>query len=299
MDISKIIPSFVDGTKTDAMQYYGLLGDYIGGFWGTLIGAFTLIAVFLTWRATRHTEYRSKTYQVFAEMLRTHEEIVSSMQVNGFKGRDALVLVLSEFYAIYRITKEISINGAQWDINSRIDIAYTYTFFGPHVVTTKALKHYNQEEIKKVNDAIIEAKRSNKYSKKTYSGHQNRLSHYFRNLYSAYVFIESSRLRKNEKLSLAKILRSKLSNYEQAITALNVISNLGQEWERSKILLKYKPIKNIPEMFFTFDEDFTLTNRFPYINFEWESSIKTTLKSHSFRLGGSRLVYIRETPRKT
>lgn len=297
MDFSKIIPNSLSLSKNDAMQYYGLLGDYMGGFWGTFIGAFTLIAVILTWRATRHTEYRSKTYQIFAEMLRTHEEIVSSMKVNSFKGRDALVLVLSEFYAIYKITKSVSDTGAAWDINSQIDIAYTYTFFGPHVVASTALKHYDQKYIKSVHDAIHETRRENKDPKKIYSGHQNRLSHYFRNLYSAYVFIESSRLSKNEKLSLAKVLRSKLSNYEQALIVLNVISHLGQEWERSGILLKYKPIKNIPEMFFTFSKDFMLKNRFPYIDFEWESSATHSVKAHSFGWKRNRFVYIRELKR--
>lgn len=297
MDVSQVIPRGFCPSQADAMQYYGLLGDYIGGFWGTFIGAFTLIAVFLTWRATRHTEYRSKTYQVFAEMLRTHEEIVSSMQVNGFKGRDALVLVLSEFYAIYKITKSVSDAGAAWDINSRIDIAYTYTFFGPHVVAASALKHYNQEQIKNVHDRIHEIRRENKDPKKIYAGHQNRLSHYFRNLYSAYVFIESSRLRDNEKLSLAKILRSKLSNYEQALVALNVVSHLGQEWERAGILFKYKPVKNIPEMFFTFDKDFTLKNRFPYINFEWESSATHAVKTYSFSWKSNRFIYVRNVQR--
>lgn len=297
MDLSKIFPNNFCPSQFDAMQYYGLLGDYVGGFWGTFIGVFTLIAVILTWRATRHTEYRSKTYQIFAEMLRTHEEIVSSMQVNSFKGRDALVLVLSEFYAIYRITKSISDTDAAWDINSQIDIAYTYTFFGPHVVAASALKHYDQAHLKNVHDAIHEMRRENKDPKKIYSGHQNRLSHYFRNLYSAYVFIESSRLNENEKLSLAKVLRSKLSNYEQALIALNVISHLGQEWERSGILSKYKPIKNIPEMFFTFSKEFTLGKRFPYIDFEWESSVTHSVKSRSFSWKKSRLVYIRSVKR--
>ncbi|WP_416638905.1 putative phage abortive infection protein [Pseudomonas sp. OHS18] len=132
---------------------------------------------------------------------------------------------------------------------------------------------------------------------KIYSGHQNRLSHYFRNLFSAYVFIESSSLDKNEKLSLAKVLRSKLSNYEQALIVLNVISHLGQEWERSGILLKYKPIKNIPEMFFTFSKDFTLKSRFPYIDFEWESSATHSLKAHSIGWKSNRLVYVRNVKR--
>lgn len=297
MQWNRLIPDDLTPPAENVMQHYGLLGDYIGGFWGTVVGVLTLFVVLLTWRASRRTDYRAKTYQVFAEMLRTHEEIVSSMRINSFTGRDTFVLVLSEFYVIYKLTREAVPDDSVWSIPDRIDIAYTYTFFGPQLLSQHVLKKYDQALIKTVHDAVHRERQENKNPKRAFAGHQNRLSHYFRNLYSAYAFIEAADLKRPEKLALAKVLRSKLSNYEQGLLALNVISHLGQEWERTGILAKYKPIKNIPELFFTFDRDFSVKEQFPYINFEWESNGDTELRTSRFSFRSWSLVLLRKVPK--
>ena len=72
------------------------------------------------------------------------------------------------------------------------------------------------------------------------------------------------------------MLRSKLSNYEQALLALNVLSHMGQDWQSSGLLRTYKPIKNIPRDFFSFDDSFDLKKAFPYIDFEWERQTRVT-----------------------
>jgi hypothetical protein len=271
MELHDFVPTGSCPPASDPMQYYGLLGDYVGGFWGTVIGALTLLGVFLTWRSMNKVDYKSKTFQIFVEMLRTHEEIVSSIEVNDLKGREAISLVLSEFYAIYKITRQVEKNDAIWSIEQRIDIAYTYTFYGPQLQTQKILNSYNQELIKQVGDGISRERIKNGNGKRAFKGHQNRFAHYFRNLFSAYTFIDESDINIKDKKALGKVLRSKLSNYEQALLALNAICHLGQEWERTGILREYLPIKNIPKDFFSFDEAFDLKTRFPYIVFEWES----------------------------
>jgi hypothetical protein len=271
MEIRDIIPTGPQSPASDPMQYYGLLGDYVGGFWGTLIGAVTVVGVFVTIWYTRRIDYKSKTYQVFVEMLRTHEEIVTSIEVNDLKGREAISLVLSEFYAIYKIVAQVAQAGTDWGLDQRIDIAYTYTFFGTQLQTMKILKAYDQASIKLVADGVTRERTNNENAKRSFKGHQNRLSHYFRNLFSAFTFIHEADLSKREKQSLGKVLKSKLSNYEQALLAINSICHLGQEWERTHLLSTYKPIKNIPKDFFSFDDSFDLKTRFPYIVFEWES----------------------------
>ncbi|WP_084600607.1 putative phage abortive infection protein [Aromatoleum toluclasticum] len=294
MHWNQIIPDASTPPAKDAMEYYGLLGDYVGGFWGTVVGVLTLFVVLLTWRASRRTDYRSKTYQVFAEMLRTHEEIVTSMRINSFSGRDTFVLVLSEFYAIYKLTREAVPGDTIWSVSNRIDIAYTYTFFGPQLLALHVLKNYDQALIKKVHDAVHRERQENKNPKRVFAGHQNRLSHYFRNLYSAYSFIDNADLTSTEKIALAKVLRSKLSNYEQGLLALNVICQLGQEWERTGILEKYKPIKNIPELFFTFDRKFSVKEQFPYIDFEYENTGDTEVRASRFAFRSWTLVLLRK-----
>jgi Putative phage abortive infection protein len=261
------------------MQYYGLLGDYVGGVWGTIIGAITLLVVFGTWRTSRRLDYKTKTYQVFAEMLRTHEEIISSIEVNGSRGRDAFAIVLSEFYFIYRATWELVPDYAVWSVRQRIDVAYTFMYYGLQLQTQRVLSKYDPELLKNVADHVTAERQRNEAEerqseKRTFKGHQNRLSHYFRNLFAAYRFIDQSDLSEAEKRSLGKVLRAKLSNYEQAVLVLNIICHLGQAWERSSLLAKYQPIKNVPKDFFSFDERFALKNEFPYIVFEWEAPIE-------------------------
>jgi hypothetical protein len=79
MELRDIAPIGPAAPASEPMQYYGLLGDYVGGVWGTGLAALTAIGVFATVWYTRRIDYKSKTYQVFVEMLRTHEEIVSSL----------------------------------------------------------------------------------------------------------------------------------------------------------------------------------------------------------------------------
>lgn len=259
------------------MEYYGLLGDYVGGFVGTIIGALTLFLVYRTWATGREIDLKSKTYQIFAEMLRTHEEIVSSIRLGNLAGRDALEVILGEFYCVYRATKALVPSYADWTVEQRIDIAFSISYYGLQLHTKKVLATYEETKIQAVLDHVTQQRQANELlpapkEKRKFPGHQNRLSHYFRNLYNAYKFVECSQLKPDEKSALTQVLRAKLSNYEQAVLALNVISHLGRPWETSGIFVRHWPIKNIPQHFFSFDENFTLKERFPYILFEWESN---------------------------
>ncbi len=280
------------------MQYYGLLGDYIGGVWGTLLTAATVLGVFLTFWWSRRMDYRAKTYQVFAEMMRTHEEIVQSLRIGDKTGRDTFSSVLSEFYAIYKLTRAVVVDDDEWSISARIDIAYTCTFFGAHLLSEEILKDYGPEKIQELFGLIHTERQGNKSDRRQFGGHQLRLSHYFRNLYSAYTFINQAKLANEEKISLGKVLRSKLSNHEQAVLALNIMSHLGAEWERTGLVEKYKPFKNLPALFLTFDRLFKIKDRFPYIDFEWETTAQNTVKVHQIIFEKWSLVLLRRLPRR-
>lgn len=257
--------------EMDERSARGLLGDYVGGVYGTVIAAVTMIAVFLAWWTSQRIDYKSKTYQVFAEMLRTHEEIVSSIQLGGVQGRDAIGYILSEFGFVYKLTNRVAID-AGWSLSDRIEIAYTFTYYGQQLHTMKVLDKYDAAFLKLISDAMVKKVRgvNSRTKGRHFKGHQNRLSHYFRNLFSAYSFINSSKLSKEEKKALGKVLRAKLSNYEQALLALNMLSPLGKQWKDNSLVGEYMPIKNIPEHFFSFDNSFALKTLFPEVEFEWE-----------------------------
>lgn len=278
------------------MQYYGLLGDYIGGVFGTLVAVVTLVVVYRTWRITRREELRSRTFQVLTEMLDTHEEVVSSLRINAYVGRDAFVQLLSEFYTIYRIVADVD-KTKNLSMDSRIDIAYTFMYYGPQSLASVVLEPYGKLLIKEVADRIHVTRNAEKSEKRSFKGHQNRLSHYYRNIYGAFEFIDRSELPLEEKLALGKMFRTKLSNYEQALLALNIISHLGRSWEDELLLARYQPIKNVPVAFFTFDKQFNIKERFPYINFEWEKHTKIKPRWWSRRIGRL-LVYLQVAARR-
>lgn len=299
MNIDRLIPlQCTPSPEHEPMQYYGLLGDYIGGVWGTLLTAVTVIVVLLTYRGSRRIDYRAKTYQVFAEMMRTHEEIVQSLRIGNKTGRDTFSSVLSEFYVIYKLTRSVETDDLVWPISARIDIAYSCMFFGVHLSSEVLLKGYGPEKIKKLFGEIHTERQRNRSERRQFGGHQLRLSHYFRNLFSAYTFIDEAELPDEDKISLGKVLRSKLSNHEQAVLALNIMSHLGAEWERTGLVEKYKPIKNLPALFLSFDKLFTVKDRFPYVNFEWETTAQETVKVHRLIVRQWSLVLLRRLPRR-
>ena len=93
--------------------------------------------------------------------------------------------------------------------------------------------------------------------KKFYWGHEFRLGHYFRHMYSTVEYIDSQTdLTHEEKYDYVKLLRTQLTNTEQILFFANSITEMGAAWElfRKKkdkkdhgYITKYKLIKNIPQ----------------------------------------------------
>lgn len=333
--------------EIELAQSYGQVGDYIGGFWGTFVGALTLLVVAATWFSTHKINEKTKKYQIFSEILRSHEEIIGSIRIGDRIGRDAFGVILREFYAAYAaVLTQNEKCGRHLTLRQRIDIAFVFTYYGAHTETVEILRkvyhtfsahdvfrvlsrkkisrkmdrlnktlleHSDEQsaddevwrnsidsgfdlikgmevpfsEKQALRKILIRAKRlpvrqmdKNNFIdlvdglalESEFGGHQNRLSNYFRNLYSAFTFIQDSGLSKKEKYALAKVIRSKLSNYEQALLALNALSRQGGAWVDSGIIDEYALVKNIPKDFFVFDDDFSLQMMFPKVVFEWSET---------------------------
>ncbi|WP_425261445.1 putative phage abortive infection protein [Rubrivivax sp. RP6-9] len=344
--IAWAIPASSPASSAEHIQYYGQVGDFFGGFWGTIIGVVTLVVVVATWRSTRKIDNRSKIYQVFAEILRTHEEIVTSLRLGNLSGREAISEILSEFYTAYAEIREVEREDRIYlSMDRRINAAFVLVYYGAHPETADLFSSSTQGlDGRKLCERIYRRKRSSNrniilsklsasldgdpseraiwhqsirdsfdlirqidipneqkrllrevlakaqnrphnnpdkreivafiesHSLSTeFGGHQNRLSHYFRNLHSAFVFIDEQKLTAKEKDSLSKVLRSKLSNYEQALLAINALTDQGSSWIKLGLMDRYMPIKNVPRHFFNFDDQFDLKKSFPSVKFEWEA----------------------------
>ena len=85
-----------------------------------------------------------------------------------------------------------------------------------------------------------------------FSGHESRLAHYYRHLFSTVKFVV-----KKEKEGLfdykqsreyLKILRAQMSNDEQIMLYHNYISGIGADWEKpdNLFLTKYRMLHNLP-----------------------------------------------------
>ena len=354
--INNAIPnSIISNDISEIAEHYGQVGSFIGGVWGITISTAAFIVAIFTWHSSKKIDAHSKRYQVFAEILRTHEEIVSSINMGSNTGRDAIAKILSEFDAIYKIiislekAKEEEANKnktvyVKTNLTHRIGVAFSFMYYGAHEdAVTNIAKHYisvapkpilaeidagkkdtlkneiNREYdsqnaahqytesidecIDKISSCNLQNNHKeliidslNKFSKISrnpfspgkvvqliqkytkpaaldklhkYPGHQKRLSHYFRNLRSALDYIKYEEFSKSEKKVLTRILVSKLSNHEQALIALYVLTKDGHEWMSNKIIDELMPIRNIPEDFFKFDTEFILPNMFPNVNFDW------------------------------
>lgn len=286
------IPSGTDSSEVAAK--YGAIGDFIGGYWGTLINliglAITVIFVYRTFALTRKTENRSKIYEIFSEMVRTHDSIIESFSYAGQSGREVFRTILREFSSVYKIVSSVSAARLiQWSINEKIDIAYTFVSFGPTWAAGEQLDMYDPQAIKEISNSVARLRdKATTMNKVFLRGHQGRLSNYYRNLYGIFSFIDSSPLGKTEKMDLAKVVRAKLSNHEQGLLALNIVSHFGRPWEEEGLLGRYQIIKNIPRKFFTFDAVTSIDALFPYVAYEWKrKSIK--MSTREFRIGKSKI----------
>ncbi len=281
MTLPDFITHFPNNTDSpEVTAKFGAIGDYIGGYWGTLISligtAITIFFVYRTFSLTRKTEDRSRIFSIFSEMTKTHDSIVESLTYSNCIGRDVFKIFLSEFNYAYKIVSKISSTKAMpWDLHSKIDIAYTFMLLGPTWLARAELSNYDDSSIGLISNEIARTRDKSTENRQTsLRGHQSRLSNYYRNLYGIYSFIDSSNIDKRDKQILAKVVRTKLSNHEQGLLAMNSISHLGRAWSESGLLSKYDVIKNIPKMFFTLDKPTSIDTLFPEISFEWQSTIK-------------------------
>lgn len=259
--------------KLDGWAQYGQVGDYIGGVFGTLLALASLIALLLTLRINREAMARQGIHSVFAVMSKTHDDLVASFRVAGFEGAEAFRILLSDYNRCMRLTVQ---HYPELSVRETIDVAYTAFFYGPTITGRKSISDkYDAEKITRIFDDIsllrdkLRARYPNLKNHRL-NGNQSRLSNYYRNMYAIYNFIDEGSLPLKERKSILKTIRTKMSNHEQALLALNICSHLGASWERQDLIDRYEPIKNIPHAFLNLPQGQTIDNLFPEVRFEFE-----------------------------
>jgi hypothetical protein len=198
------------------------------------------------------------------ELVIQNEEVV---------GRECFKYYLEELKIIYYVVKK---NLPNDDENKLINIAYSIFFIGSKFIKGK------QREVPE-DKAIINSieglsfinngnqntgTRGNKNNFKAYvskksdysgaqilnydlfQGHSANLAHYYRHLYQTVKFIvkqDENFLNYEQKRNYLRILRSQLSNQEQAMLFYNWKSDFGSNWENSinKYFTDYRMIHNL------------------------------------------------------
>jgi hypothetical protein len=196
--------------------------------------------------------------------------ITVSRQPRTTEGRKVFVTMVTELVACIELLRLYNIN---WDLNinehSLFKLAYEFFFFGSksevvssNVIDSNLIDNFRIELNKisdfhkksageknrfhGVNDAPI--KLYIKYQ--PFSGHENRLGHYYRHLYSTVKYVvkkeKEGLIDYKQSREYLKILRSQMSNDEQLMLYYNYIIGFGKDWENEGYLTKYRMLHNLP-----------------------------------------------------
>ncbi len=259
----------------------------------SLCSLVSVITLFITFLNQSRNYKLDKFENRFFLMVNLHKSNVDDILILGekfdckednasqyeLKGKKVFVHLIREFRQIFLHVKKELENSHKKE-EEIINIAYLFFYYGtgPHSrrILISELKNVESRIIEKLINDFDEDRKVTKdnyeYRKyEYYGGHQSRLGHYYRHLYQTICYVDQQ---KNDvdKKGYAKILRAQLSNHEQALLALNALSNLGKEWIDSKLICEYEMIKNIPRDFFDPDAELNIKKLFKDIKFEYESN---------------------------
>jgi hypothetical protein len=235
----------------------GVIGDTLGGIVSPILG---FIAIILTFAAF-YIQYKANIIQQdnffiqqfeskFFDLLKIHRENVNDFEIKNHKGRGVFAVLRAEFLDIYTVVND-NVKFNDDAINKyKADVAYIFLYYGIGNSTSPLIKEFTNKyncpnDIEKIND-ILSSRRelgteklnflkgftfNEKYF--PFSGHQMRLSHYFRHLYETVKYVETEdKLSDEEKTYYIKILRAQFSTHEEAILFYNSISSIGKAWRK-------------------------------------------------------------------
>jgi hypothetical protein len=251
------------------------LGDFIGGYFGTIILIITAFLLYATLQEQKKAFTLQSFESKFYDLLKIHRDNVAEMKLDPREGRSVFVILRAEFQDIYEIVKKYYIKN---DANNqaKANISYILLFFGAKnsgaEMAMSLLEKYDKTEIQEIISALSKIKTIGcckylkEYTKMTdyqpFNGHQSRLGHYFRHLYQTVKFVDKRIILNEEnKKYYVKTLRAQLSNHELALFFYNSLSDIGKNWrtgekgEKEGFIEKYKLLKNIPLSGFTYELD--------------------------------------------
>lgn len=260
----------------------GQLGDFVGGYIGTL---FLLVSILLLYKTLKNqrTGYQLQSFESrFFELIKIHRDNVAEMQVQETHGRRVFIKLYHELQATTEIVRQcVEEMEIELDQKQILRIAYYCLFYGVGDGASPMLKHalhdidqslFERIDMELQDDAVCQrVKRKYSLGYKPFEGHQSRLGHYYRHLYQSVCYVDRRPLQ-IDKYDYVRTLRAQLTTHEQALLLVNSLTPIGSNWWKHDLIKNYRMVKNLPRHFVDRVFDIEAAELFPKGYFEWEET---------------------------
>ncbi|WP_339658000.1 putative phage abortive infection protein [Flavobacterium frigidarium] len=196
-------------------------------------------------------------------------QIVRSHNTKIIEGRKVFVSMVVKLISCYEFLEEINSTWrVRYDPVDLLKLSYRIFFFGSNSELI-ILEKIDVDFIDHVKKQLRKHRKRHRdsYSRKNvyqglnkkielfikyspFTGHENRLGHYYRHLYSTVKYVVNKEreglIDYKQSRGYLKILRSQMSNDEQLMLYYNYIIGFGKDWENDGYLTKYRMLHNLP-----------------------------------------------------
>lgn len=273
---SFLLSKAYEGTEINGKNA-GQFGSFIGGYLGTIFSLTSVVLIYSTLKTQRLSSELEKFENRFFELITLHKNNVAEIGIGDEYGKKVFILLIREFREILKITKQVYKN--THPNKELINIAYLTFYFGLGPNSSRVLRSYLSKYNNELTETFIielksrqkNIKKNRKFKFRPIGGHQSRLGHYYRHLFQTISYVHNKKI-DLDKVEFVKIMRAQLSNHEQALLALNSLSDLGEDWNNTNLIDEYDFIKNIPKDFFNNSTEINLDIIFPNVNFEYKNA---------------------------
>ncbi|MBA2583833.1 MAG: putative phage abortive infection protein [Bacteroidetes bacterium] len=260
----------------------GQLGNFVGGYIGTIFALIGVVFLYSTLKNQRETSQVEKFENKYFELIKLQRDNVSEIGIGEDFGRKIFVILIREFRAILQLTSKIALRTNQSFSQEQVFIiSYYALFFGVGPNSSRLLKEALKDQDKTFVDEFDEALKSDIEQKKAktdknlkfrpFGGHQSRLGHYYRHLYQTVSYVNNQSF-SLDKYEYVKNIRAQLTTHEQALLYINSLTPLGSDWWKDNLIVNYRIVQNIPSGFFDKDTEIDLPSYFPKDYFEWQKT---------------------------
>jgi hypothetical protein len=282
-------------TDSISAEGAGQLGDFVGGYVGTL---FVLISVWLLY-ATLSNQRVSQQLQSFEsrffELIKMHRDNVAEVELRATRGRRTFIKLYSELLAAVEVARDCATqHNIKVEQRGLLKLAYYCLFYGVGQTSSRMLRYALGDIDQVLIDCVDEKLQNDEVCKRIrrkyalgyrpFRGHQSRLGHYYRHLYQSVHYVDQQEA-DIDKYEYIKTLRAQLSTHEQALLLVNTLTPIGSNWWKHGLILRYRMVKNLPKHFVDPLFDLEMGRLFPKGYFEWEEVHPLPLRNDSARPG--------------